>query len=242
MEVFNRVLVILVLIGLAGTLIWGMLQPLQILEVLKLASSGLEEVMYSNYFLYLGVTAGGLLIVLILLWLELRRKTRKTVRVYQVSTGDVELSVASVGQSLVHYIDGLSGVVRVKPKIVSRGKAMDVVLNVETRPDVDVPSKTSEICEVAREVVEGKLGLQLRKIQANIKHAPYPHGAKPLGPVATSARPFSMPEPRPYVPPVESISMDSPTATRSDEPAEEEEPGGPEEFVLPPLEGDDDLV
>ena len=239
MEIFNRVLVTLLLVVLCAALIWAMLQPLQIVEALRLTATGLEDLMYSNYFLYLGIAAAALFVVLVFFWLEVRRRARKTVKVYQVSTGDVELSVSSIGQSLVHYIDGLSGVVKVKPRIISRGKALDVVLNVETRPDVDVPAKTSEICQVARDVVEGKLGLHLRKIQANIKYAPYGPGAKAVGAAPTTVTPFAMPERRPYVAPVESAPVASFDAM--EEQVEEEEPDDAEEFVLPPLDGDDDL-
>jgi len=162
MDIFNRVLVILVLVLLIAALVWAMLQPLFFVEVLQVVGEGLEEIVYSNYFLYLGVAAVSLLIALVFLWLELRRRTRKTVRVHQVSSGEVELSVASIGQSLEYFVNGLEGVIRVKPKIVSKGKAVDVILNVETRPDVNVLSKTNEICEVARDVVEGRL-LQLHQ-------------------------------------------------------------------------------
>jgi len=164
----------------------------------------------------------------------------------------VELSVASIGQSLEYFVNGLEGVIRVKPKIVSKGKAVDVILNVETRPDVNVLSKTNEICEVARDVVEGRLGLQLRKIHANIKHAPYPRGIKPQEPVPAAppafavpepAAPpaFAVPEPEPYVPLVETAPVDVMVAAPPEEPAEEEESGSSEEYVLPPLEGEDDL-
>jgi len=241
MDIFNRVLVILVLVLLIAALVWAMLQPLFFVEVLQVVGEGLEEIVYSNYFLYLGAAAVSLLIALVFLWLELRRRTRKTVRVHQVSSGEVELSVASIGQSLEYFVNGLEGVIRVKPKIVSKGKAVDVILNVETRPDVNVLSKTNEICEVARDVVEGRLGLQLRKIHANIKHAPYPRGTKPQEPVPAAPPAFAVPEPEPYVPLVETAPVDVMVAAPPEEPAEEEESGSSEEYVLPPLEGEDDL-
>ena len=242
MDIFNRVVVILVLVLLIAALVWAMLQPLFFVEVLQVAGEGLNEIVYSNYFLYLGVAAVSLLVALVFLWLELRRRTRKTVRVHQVSSGEVELSVASIGQSLEYFVNGVEGVIRVKPKIVSKGKAVDVILNVETRPDVDVPSKTNEICEVARDVVEGRLGLQLRKIRANIKHAPYPRGAKPLESVPAAPPAFTAPEPEPYVLPVEAAPVDVLVVAPPEEPSEEEESGSSEEYVLPPSEGEDDLT
>lgn len=239
MDIFNRVVVILVLVLLIAVLIWAMLQPLFFVEVLQVMGEGLNDIVYSNYFLYLGVAAVSLLVALVFLWLELRRRTRKTVRVHQVSSGEVELSVASIGQSLEYFVNGLEGVIRVKPKIVSKGKAVEVILNVETRPDVDVPSKTSEICEVARDVVEGRLGLQLRKIRANIKHAPYPRGAKPLESITPAAPAFAMPEPEAYEFPVKAAPMDVLETAPPEESAEEEESGSTEEYVLPPFEGED---
>ena len=241
MDIFNRVVVILVLVLLISALVWAMLQPLFFVEVLQVTGEGLNEIVYSNYFLYLGVAAVSLLVAVVFLWLELRRRTRKTVRVHQVSSGEVELSVASIGQSLEYFVNGLEGVIRVKPKIVSKGKAVDVLLNVEIRPDVDVPAKTNEICEVARDVVEGRLGLQLRKIRANIKHAPYPRGTKPLESVSATPPAFAIPEPEAYVLPVKTAPMDVLVTAAPEEPAEEEESGSSEEYVLPPFEGEDNL-
>ena len=236
MDIFNRVVVILVLVLLVAALVWALLQPLFFVEVLQQAGEGLKEIVYSNYLLYLAVAAVLLLIAVVFLWLELRRRTRKTVRVHQVSSGEVDLSVASIGQSLEYFVNGLEGVIRVKPKIVSKGKAVDVILNVETRPDVDVPSKTNEICDVARDVVEGRLGLQLHKIRASIKHAPYPRGTKPQESAPAALAAFAIPEPEPYVPHIETAPVDVLAAAASDEPA-----GGSEECVLPPFEGQDDL-
>jgi len=239
MDIFNRIVVVLGLLLVAAVLILGMLQPLYVVDVLQATTDGLKDVMYSNYFLYLGVIVVSLLIIVVFLWLELRRRTRKTVKVHQVSSGDVQLSVASVGQSLEYYVTSLEGVIRVKPKIKSKGKAVDVTLNVETRPDVDVPSKTDEICRVARDVVEGKLGLTLRKVHAKIKHAPYARGTKPQEAAPVAPLPsFGKHEPEPYVPPVEIPPAQPPVAAAPEEPAEEE-PDSADEFVLPPLEGDE---
>jgi len=241
MDIFNRVVVVLVLVLLIAALVWAMLQPLYFVEALLVAGEGLEGIVYSNYFLYLGVAALSLLVALVFLWLELRRRTRKTVRVHQVSSGEVELSVVSIGQSLEYFVNGLEGVIRVKSKIRSKGKAVDIILNVETRPDVDVPSKTDEICQVTRDVVEAKMGLKLRKIRANIKHAPYPRGTKPHEPVPAAPPSFAVPEPEPYVLPVETVPTDVLVAAPVEEPAQEEESASSEEYVLPPLEGGDDL-
>ena len=50
-------------------------------------------------------------------------------------------------------------------------------LDVQTRPEIDVPMKTDEIVSVAKEVITERMGLQLGKIQVHIDHAPYTEGA-----------------------------------------------------------------
>ena len=72
-------------------------------------------------------------------------------------------------------------------------------LDLETDPDVDVPSKTEEICQVVKEAVEDKMGLKLRKVRANIKHAPY--SVKPQMPETQAPYPLAeqvVPEDTPY--------------------------------------------
>jgi hypothetical protein len=114
----------------------------------------------------------------LVLYLEFRRPRRQTVRLVKAAGGEVELAVESIAQRLEYRVDQLADVVKVKPKIKPRRKDIDVELNLETTPDIDVPTKTEEVCQVAREVVEERMGLKLRKIKVNIRHAP--HGESPL--------------------------------------------------------------
>jgi uncharacterized alkaline shock family protein YloU len=86
----------------------------------------------------------------------------------------VELAVESIAQRLEYRVDQLADVVKVRPEVKPRGKSVDVVLHLETSPDIDVPAKTEEVYQVAREVVEERMGLKLGKIKVNVKHAPYP--------------------------------------------------------------------
>jgi hypothetical protein len=129
------------------------------------------------------ILGGALLAVLtfvvcgLLLWLELRRPRGKAVRVRKVSGEEAKVTTDSIAQRLTYNIDQLSEVISVKPKITARGKGVQVRLNVETGPEIDVPAKTEEISRVAREVIEERMGLKLAgKLEINIKHAPYPKG------------------------------------------------------------------
>jgi hypothetical protein len=122
------------------------------------------------------VIIGGalVLICLFLLWLELRRPRKKTIRVQKVAGGEAHVTIDSIAQRLAYNIDQLPDVIKVSPRIISRARGMDIILVLETTPDIDVPMKTEEVLQVAREVVVERMGMKLGKVQVQIKHAPYP--------------------------------------------------------------------
>ncbi len=113
----------------------------------------------------------------LVLYLELRRPPRRKAILEKAAGGEVEVAVDSIAQRLEYRIDQLADVVKVTPKIRPRRKDIDVELNLETTPDIDVPMITYEVCRVAREVVEERMGLKLRKIKVNMRHAPYPESS-----------------------------------------------------------------
>jgi hypothetical protein len=178
MNLFNRVVTVLLFVTLMVVI------PLVLI---------LPETAIGSVQLFLGSLTGGLSVfhrvVLVLvgiicfiicglvLYLEFRRPKRHTVRLEKLAGGEVELAVESIAQRIEYRVDQLADVVQVRPKIKPRRKAIDVELNLETTPDIDVPTKTEEVCEVAREVVEERMGLKLRKIKVNMRHAPYPDSA-----------------------------------------------------------------
>jgi hypothetical protein len=138
---------------------------------------------------------------IILLWLEVRRTTRDTIRISKVSGSEAHLSTQAVAQSLIYYVDALPGVVRVRPRLAAESNAVNVRLDVETTPDVDVRTKTEEITRTARGVVEEKLGLKLKRLNIHIHHSTFarnlpqriamPEPATPLAPVAVETKPPS---------------------------------------------------
>jgi hypothetical protein len=121
-----------------------------------------------------------LVILLVLLWLELRRPRRKTVRVKTQGGGNAHLDVQSVVQSLEYRIDELPGVRQVRPRILSHGRDIEVVLDLDTSPSVNIPTLTDQIVGLTNDIVEGQLGLKIRsRVRVNIRHEPYPRGTMP---------------------------------------------------------------
>jgi hypothetical protein len=125
-----------------------------------------------------GRVIGGIVLGLVgltLLWLEFRRPRKKIIRAQKLEGGESFIAVEAISQRLAYSIDRLPDIVTVMPRVLGFGRAgLDLELNVETSPEIEVPMKTEEILQVTREVITQKMGLKLGKVQVKIKHAPYP--------------------------------------------------------------------
>lgn len=178
MNVFNRIVVVLFLlfsIPLILLLIGIVAFPVQAADVLSALVGGIRNVSTATRLLIVLFSFLWLFVVVILLWLELRRPVGiSTVRVKQVTGGEAEVATESIENRLAYNIDQLPDVIRVSPTVIGRGRGVEVMLDVETQPDIDVPAKTEEIIGVARQVVEERMGLELTRIRVNIRHAPVP--------------------------------------------------------------------
>lgn len=181
MNVFNRIVVILlllVLVVLAATLAVFPIPSLTIAQrSLGFAASFLQSFEGANFWLFVGARLAlivlALLVLGVLLWAELRPSHPKTVRVHTEGGSLAEVTADSVARRLAWQIDQLADVVAVTPLVIARGRAVDVTLDLETAPDIDVPMKTDEVVNCAREVIVERMGLQPGKIQVRISHAPY---------------------------------------------------------------------
>ena len=169
MNMFNRVLVVLSLVGLVVILVAALWQPAVSLEMTRRGLEGLQALATVNPYLY-SLCGGALLLLAVL---ELRRPGRPTVQIRQASGSTVELSTESVARGLEYHIAQVPGVLQVRPRVVSTGKAVKVALDLQTDPAVDVPGKSEEVLELAREIIEGKLGVKVAKVSANVRQADY---------------------------------------------------------------------
>ncbi len=183
MNVINRLLIVLLLLAIILLAAIIVIAPKQTVDLGSMAFDGMgswidlwQTPKYWPLFASGRVVIGGALVLLclLLLWLELRKPKKKTIRVQQVAGGDASISVESIGQRLAYNLDQLPDVIKVSPRITGRSRGVDVELVLETSPDVDVPMKTEEVLQVTREVVEDRMGLKLGKVEVKIKHAPYP--------------------------------------------------------------------
>ncbi len=112
-------------------------------------------------------------VAILLLFLELQRGPSHHLRVTQVTDGDVEVTPDAMILRLEQAVMQIADVVRVKPRIaaVGRGNAVDVVVELETGLDVNVPKKTQEVIAVVKQVMEEQMGLHVGKIQVHLDHS-----------------------------------------------------------------------
>ncbi len=215
MNVFNRVLVILLLVVLIPVLlliIGGAALPSLFVGPLREALNTWEPAtnMRITTILIAGIL---LLIVLALLFAEFRRRTPQTVRLTRVANGEAELTTLSIEQRLTQTISQVPDVIKVKPVVISRRKGVDVVLDLETHPEVDVPAKTDEVVGVVRDVIENKIGLTLLRVKVNLKLAESAGGRRRIQPSYASPVQVITPSTEPQV-----IPSDTPPAAPSDTP------------------------
>jgi uncharacterized alkaline shock family protein YloU len=182
MNVFNRVLAILFFLGLVFVLALGLLEPSGTLAALGYGVRWLEGVARSQFYVYAAAGIGGLVVAIVLLLLEARRPRRLTVKVQHSGGSVIELTTDSVSRGLAYHVAQVPGVISVEPVVVSTGRAVRVELDLEIDAGADVPTKTEEIIQLAREVIEGKLGLRMAKVAVNVRQAAY------TGEVATVAK------------------------------------------------------
>ncbi len=185
MNTFNKLVVIVLLLVLLALSLMLALFPVQTLQsvaaALQRAAAWLQTLQASSPWLYallrVGLAVLGIVVVLPLLWQQIKRRRPRAVRVVTEGGSNASVTTDSVARRLAWHIDQLADVVAVDPFVWGGGKAVNVRLNVQTRPEIDVPMKTDEIVSVAKEVITERMGLQLGKMEVHIDHAPYTEGA-----------------------------------------------------------------
>ncbi len=176
---FNRLVVILLLLVTIIVATVFFVVPKPVLTAISAGADNLYEQLDRFHDLFLLAVGVILAIVLwivciVILYLEIRRPRRKAIKVQKITGGDAVVAVASIAKRVTYHVDQLADVIGVKPKISARGGSVDVNMEVEISPEIDIPMKDEEIRQVATQVVEEQMGLKLHKIRPSFRDAPYP--------------------------------------------------------------------
>ena len=179
MNAFNRLVVILLLLTTIIVATVFLVVPKPILIALGDGADNLYGQLdrFNDLFLLaMGVILAVIVwvICLVILYLEIRRPRVKAIKVQKVSGGDAVVAVDTIAKRVSYHVDQLADVISVKPKISARGGGVEVDMEVEISPEIDIPMKDEEIRQVVTQVIEEQMGLKLRKIHPSFKDGPYP--------------------------------------------------------------------
>ena len=179
MNVLNRIIVIVLLVAflvLLPVLIFlAMVMPDASVATADQAVASIQANLTLIHRIVFSLVAALIFVALVLfLWLEIRRARAKAIEVQEITVGEARVSISSIVQRLEYNIDRLQDVVSVRPVVKAKGNGVDVVVNLQTSPEIDIPMKTEEVVQLTREVIEDQMGLKLHHVSVEIKHAPYP--------------------------------------------------------------------
>jgi hypothetical protein len=192
MNILNRILVILLLLGLLVVLALLAGAPAETLGVATLAMGnlhGLAVRLLPAGRALVGLTGVGLaLLVLFVLWLEIRRPSQRTVRVRQSAGASAEVTTQTLRERVEIAVAALPGVVSAAARARSYGRSVEVWVETEIAPDIQVAPKADEIAAAVRHVTETTMGLALQgkphiRIRA-VRLPPVP-SAEPVLPAPT---------------------------------------------------------
>ena len=182
MNVFNRVVVIIATLLLIVGLIVTTVVPFTVLERLTYALQQAYSTLSARWpWSYVPFLVGAVVLILVLiivLWLEVRPHAKKTLTVRTVTGTQAEVSAASVEQGLEHHISQVADVYKVKPIVRGKRGGVDVLLELETIPEIDIPAKVEEVSLSARELIEGRMGLHVSDLKVLMKQVAYAKAAK----------------------------------------------------------------
>jgi hypothetical protein len=181
MATFNRIVALLLWLILLAISCYFAVVPQTVLAQIQSAATRLETLLQSyqtdnstNYLI--GQVALGVVSVLFfggLIGLEIWSGRQRGVRIRTVQGGSAELDIASISRRLEWHLDQLAEIISVAPVVKSKGGSVDIKLEIETAPDVDVPMKTDEVVEVTRDIIEQEMGLKLGKLDVHMRYAPF---------------------------------------------------------------------
>ncbi|MEJ5310706.1 MAG: alkaline shock response membrane anchor protein AmaP [Anaerolineae bacterium] len=143
-------------------------------------------------------------VILFLIFLEVRPGHRRFIRVQQVTGGMATISTDSITQQVTYKLDPIPGVLKVSPKINAKGDKVRAVVDVEVAAGSDVPDLATELMTAVKTVLADSLGLQVYgqpEVRLKVAPSPTPVVKKPQ-PVKEKPAPET-PPPLPAAPPAE---------------------------------------
>jgi len=168
MNTVNRVVLVILLLGVMVLCSLVLVIPVEALRTLAQQAGALGDslarvrpVVRLPVGILLALIVN--LVAILLIVLEVRRRAPTSISVEQVTGGEATLSVASIADQLKAEISQLPGVLQVKPRVSAKRKSVVVEIDAKIAAETGVPAEAERIVEMARRVVEEKMGLRLAR-------------------------------------------------------------------------------
>ncbi|HET89999.1 MAG TPA: hypothetical protein ENN99_04550 [Chloroflexi bacterium] len=222
MNTLNRIVMVILLLVAIVLCTLALVIPVSVLEVVETqAGTMADNLDRQPWYVLLPV---GVLIALVLdvglaflIFLELRRPSRRSIRVEKTDGGEVMITVDSIADRLRYEVDRLPSVLRARPQVSGKRGGVIVEMDVETATGVQVPETSAQVLNLAHRVVEEDMGLKLaHPPKINLRVMPYPKTA--ASPVKSRTVTRVEPEPAPAAPFADLPDEPVPTEVADDSP------------------------
>jgi hypothetical protein len=180
MAPFNRIVTTLILLALIPIVTIALIVPQEAIEVLQDGLSQIEDNLDTSVsawemLIRIGIALIIGVVLVLLVYLELRRPAEYGVPVRRMKAGEAQIAVDSIVDRLTYRIDQLPGVLSVEPELKSQRRGVEVALEIEAAADAQMRANLEEISAVARQVIEDEMGLKLKgKPKLNLRTVVYP--------------------------------------------------------------------
>ena len=209
MNIFNRFILVILILGLIVALTVVIIFPDQILIVV-----GQFLVNWGQYFAWVdqeqkllrfGISIGLAVIVdlvlALLIFFEVKPKRKRFIKVEKVSGGKATVSLDSIARQILFRLDPLPGVVKVTPIIRPKGDKIQAHIDVLVTRELAVPQMADQLISTAKQALTDDLGLvmasepQIRiKVVEGIRRNPLSSTSQkaPLKPKSTAVPPVAL--------------------------------------------------
>lgn len=168
MNTLNRVVLVILLLGVMVLCSFVFVVPVQTLRVVGEQAGLLADWVARIrpvFRLPVGIVLAVIVnvIAILLIVVEVRRPARKSITVQHGAEGEVTLSIASIADQLKAEINQLPEVLKAKPKVSAKRNGVVVEVDAQIAAQTGVPAKAERIVEAVRHVVEEGMGLKLAR-------------------------------------------------------------------------------
>ena len=179
MNIFNRIIMILILIGTAvvsiiaivnefiGFFTWSDL-------MLKIFNPEINIQIYISVLALLFI----LIVAVFLLMLEFYKAKKRTAVVASIKNGKAMITLESIANQITDYLIEVDSISEVKVNILPKSNGITTNIFTNICDCEDVPEKMREIIKVADEVASKKLGLKIIKTNVTVTNITKSVGSK----------------------------------------------------------------